>query len=109
MYCTFIHKTFIPITIIPCCVKCGTLNASLHKRADNLLKLGRHQLKMVVAILTRHASVEGRLRTMGLFNRDPSCRFCGMETETVQHITCCCESLARQHYVLGNCLLNQKK
>ena len=24
--------------------------------------------------------------------------FCGMETETVQHIICCCEALARQRY-----------
>ena len=68
------------------------------KVADDLLKLGRHQLKMVVAILTGHAPVKGRLRIMGLFNGDPSCRFCGMETETVQHITCCCKSLARQRY-----------
>jgi len=35
---------------------------------------------------------------MGLFSGDPSCRFCKMETETVQHITCCCEALASQHY-----------
>jgi hypothetical protein len=38
---------------------------------------------------------------MGLFNGDPSCRFCRMERETVQHITCCCccyEALARQRY-----------
>jgi hypothetical protein len=68
------------------------------KTADDLLKLGTHQLKMTVAILTGHAPVRDRLRIMGLFNVDPSCRFCGMETETVQHITCCCESLARQHY-----------
>jgi hypothetical protein len=40
------------------------------KRADDLLKLGRHQLKMAVAILTRHAAVRGHLRTMGLFNGD---------------------------------------
>jgi len=33
---------------------------------------------------------------MGLFNGDSSCRFCRMETETVQHITCCCEALVRQ-------------
>jgi len=80
------------------------------KRADNLLKLGRHQLKTVVAILTGHAPVKGHLCTMGLFNGNPSCRFCGMETETVQHITCCCESLARQRYnVFGDCLYNQKK
>ena len=68
------------------------------KRADDLLKLGRHQLKMIVAILIGHAPVRGRLRIMGLFNGDPSCRFCGMETETVQHITCCFEALARQRY-----------
>jgi hypothetical protein len=68
------------------------------KRADDLLKLGRHQLKMVVAILTGHAPVREHLRIMGLFNRDPSCRFCGMEAETVQHITCSCEALARQRY-----------
>jgi len=35
---------------------------------------------------------------MGLFSGDPSCRFCKMETEIVQHITCCCEALARQLY-----------
>jgi hypothetical protein len=57
------------------------------KRADGLLKLGRHQLKMAVAILTGHATVRGHLQTMGLFNGDPSCRICRMETETVQHIT----------------------
>jgi hypothetical protein len=40
---------------------------------------------------------------LGLFDGDPTCRFCGKETETVQHITCCCEALARQLYnVFGN-------
>ena len=53
---------------------------------------------MIVAILIGHAPVRGRLMIMGLFNGDPSCRFCGMKTETVQHITCCCEPLARQRY-----------
>jgi ribonuclease HI len=80
------------------------------KRADDLLKLGRLQLKMAVAILTGHAPVRGHLRIMGLYSGDPFCRFCKMETETVQHITCCCEALARQRYTtfLGNCLWNQK-
>jgi hypothetical protein len=68
------------------------------KSADDLLKLGRHQLKMAVAILTGHVVVRRHLRTMGLFNGDPSCRFYRMETETVQHITCCCEALACQRY-----------
>jgi hypothetical protein len=31
------------------------------KRVDDLLKLGRHQLKMVLAILTGHAAVRGHL------------------------------------------------
>jgi len=68
------------------------------KRADDLLKLSRHQLKMVTAIFTGHAHVRGHLYIMGLFDGDPICRFCGMETETVQHIICCCEALARQRY-----------
>jgi len=53
---------------------------------------------MAVAILTEHAPVRGHLRIMGLFSGDSSCRFCKMETERVQHITCCCEALARQRY-----------
>ena len=68
------------------------------KRAYDLLKLGRHQLKMAVAILTEHAPVREHLRIMGLFSGDPSCRFCKMGTETVEHITCCCEALVRQRY-----------
>jgi hypothetical protein len=68
------------------------------KRADDLLKLNRHQLKMAVAFLTGHAPVREHLRIMGLFNGDPSCIFCGMETETTQHTICCCEALSRQRY-----------
>ena len=67
------------------------------KRADDLLKLSRHLLKMVVAILKGHAPVRGHLYIMGLFDGDPTCRFCRMDTETV-HIICCCEALARQRY-----------
>jgi hypothetical protein len=79
------------------------------ERADDLLKLGRLQLKMAVAILTGHAPVRGNLRIMGLFNGDPSCRFCRMETETVQHITCCCEALARQRYnIFGKLFVEPK-
>jgi len=46
------------------------------KRADDLLKLSRHQLKMVTAIYTMHAPVRGHLHTMDLFDGDPICRFC---------------------------------
>jgi hypothetical protein len=68
------------------------------KRADNQLKLSRHQLKMVAAILTGHAPVRKHLRTLGLFEEDPTCRFCRKEAERVQHIICCCEALACQCY-----------
>ena len=79
------------------------------KRADDLLKLGRHQLKMATAIYTGHAPVRGHLYTTGLFDGDPICRFCGKETETVQYIICCCEALARQRYnVFGRLTVEPK-
>jgi hypothetical protein len=65
------------------------------KRADDLLKLSRHQLRMVVAFLTGHAPVNKHLNIMGLFYGDPNCRFCKLETETSYLIICCCEALAR--------------
>jgi hypothetical protein len=68
------------------------------KRVDDLLKLSRHQLKMVVAILKGRVPVRKHLRTMGLFEGDPTCRFCRKEAETVQHILCGCKALARQRY-----------
>jgi hypothetical protein len=78
------------------------------KRADDLLKLSRHQLKMVVVILTDHVPVGGHVYTVGLFGGEPTCRFCRKETETVEHIICCCERLARQRYVFGNRLVEPK-
>jgi hypothetical protein len=79
------------------------------KRADDLLKLSRHRLKIVIAILTGHAPVTGHLYIMGLFDGDPTCRFCRMETETVQHIPCCCKALVRQRYnVFGKLIVEPK-
>jgi hypothetical protein len=47
---------------------------------------------------------------MALFDGDPTCRFCRKETETVQHIICCCEALACQHYkVFGNLFVEPKE
>jgi hypothetical protein len=79
------------------------------KRADVLLKLSRHQIKMVVVILTGHAPVRGHLYTMGLFDGGPTCSFYRKETETVQHVICCCEALGRQRCnVFGNPLVEPK-
>jgi hypothetical protein len=64
---------------------------------------------MVVVILTGHDAVRGHLYIMGLFEGDPTCRFCRKETETVQHILCCCEALDRQCYnVFGNPFVQPK-
>jgi len=40
---------------------------------------------MIVAILTGQAPVRKHLYVMGLFDGDPTCRFCRMEAETVQN------------------------
>jgi hypothetical protein len=62
-----------------------------------------------VAIFTGHAPVRGHLYIMDLFDRDPTCRFCRMEVEIVQHIICCCEALARQrHNVFGKLTVEPK-
>ena len=53
---------------------------------------------MIVAVLTGHAPVRKHLHLVGLFDGDPTCRYCGMEIETAQHIICRCEALARQRY-----------
>jgi hypothetical protein len=84
------------------------ISGPCRKRVADLLKLSRHQLNMVVAILTGHAPVRTHLRTVGLFEVDPSCRFCMKEAETVQHIICCCEALARQRFnVLGSLVVDR--
>jgi hypothetical protein len=77
------------------------INGPCKKKADGLIKLSRNQLRSVVAFLTGHAPVRKKhLNIMGLFEGDPTCRFCGSETETMHHIVCGCETLARQRYKL---------
>jgi hypothetical protein len=64
---------------------------------------------MITAFYTEHAPVSGHLFTIGLFDGDPICRRCGIETETVQHIVCRCEALAGQRYdVFGKLIIEPK-
>jgi hypothetical protein len=80
------------------------------KRADDLLKLSRHLLRLTVAIFTGHAPLRGHLYTMALFDGDSTCRLCRTDTETVQHFICCCEALAGQRYnVFGNLFVEPKE
>jgi hypothetical protein len=80
------------------------------KRADDLLKLSRHLLRLTVAIFMEHAPVRGHLYIIGLFDGNPTCRFCRKETETVHHIMCCCEVPAHQRYnVFGNLTVAPKE
>jgi hypothetical protein len=64
---------------------------------------------MITAVYTGHAPGRGHLFTIGLFDGDPTCRCCGMETETVQHIVCRCEALARQRYNVFGKLTTEPK
>jgi hypothetical protein len=64
---------------------------------------------MVVAILTGQAPVRRHLNIMGLFDGDPTCKFCRMETEIMQHIVCCCEALAHQRYNVFGRLIAEPK
>jgi hypothetical protein len=57
------------------------------KRAEDLLKLSKNQMKMVVTFLMGHTPVKKQLNIMGLFDGDPDCRFCKLETETVGPIS----------------------
>jgi hypothetical protein len=68
------------------------------KRTEDLLKLSKLQLRMVVAFLKGHACVKKHLNIMGLLDGEPDCRFCKLGTATVYHIICCSEALARQQY-----------
>jgi hypothetical protein len=80
------------------------------KRANDLLKLGRHQLKMAVAILTGHAPVRGHLQTMACTVVIHPADSAGWRLKQ-----CSISLVAARHWLnsaiifLGNRLLNQKK
>jgi hypothetical protein len=63
------------------------------KRAKELLKLNRHQLRWVAGLLTGHCHLNGHLFKLGLSN-SPTCDRCQEENETATHVLCECEALA---------------
>ena len=99
--CLFLYPFFYNVAVTQ--EKKINLTRRGKKRADDLLKLDSHQLKQIVAIPTGHAPVNGHLRTIGLHDGDPSCRFCGTaDRNSAAPCFRCCEALSRQrYYVLG--------
>jgi hypothetical protein len=67
------------------------------KRARELLKLKRNQLRWVVGLLTGHCDLNGHLFKLALSNC-PTCDRCQKENETATHILCECEAPAHLRF-----------
>jgi hypothetical protein len=65
------------------------------KRATELLKLDRNQLRWVVGLLTGHCHLKGHLFKLGLSNC-PTWKRCREEDETVTNALCECAALAHR-------------
>jgi hypothetical protein len=74
------------------------ISGPCRKRADNLLRLSRRQLKMVVAILTEHAPVRKHLHTMGLFDGDPTADSAGRRPKQYSTLSAAARLWVRQRY-----------
>ncbi|PNF24898.1 hypothetical protein B7P43_G10162 [Cryptotermes secundus] len=71
----------------------GLIRGPSIKRAKELLKLNRNQLRWVVGLLTGHCHLKGHLFKLGLSD-SPTCKRCQEDNETATHILCECEALA---------------
>jgi hypothetical protein len=65
------------------------------KRAKELLKFDRNQLKWVVGLLTGHCHLKGHLLKLGLSD-SPTCERCHEKNEMATHVLCECEALAHR-------------
>jgi hypothetical protein len=71
----------------------GLIRAHSAKRAKELLKLDRNQLRWVVGLLTGHCHLKGHLFKLGLGDC-PTCERCHEKDETATRVLCECEALA---------------
>jgi hypothetical protein len=71
----------------------GLIRGSSTKRAKELLKLNRNQLKWVVGLLIGHCHLKGHLFKLGLSD-GPTCERCQEKDEMAMHVLCECEALA---------------
>lgn len=79
------------------------ISGPLPKRADQILRLSRKQVRTVVSFLTGHGSFRKHLHTIGVVN-NPDCRFCGEVEETSIHLLTSCPglmALRHKHFGIG--------
>jgi hypothetical protein len=58
------------------------------------LEMSKTQIRVVTRLMTGHCNLRKHLHTMGTFNRNPVCKLCKEEKETISHIVFECEALA---------------
>jgi hypothetical protein len=73
----------------------GLIRGSSAKRAKELLKLDRNQLRWVVGLLIGHCHLKGHLFKLGLSDCS-TCERCQDKDETATHVLCECEASAHQ-------------
>ena len=78
----------------------GNLNKN---RSKILLQMKRTDIRLVTGFLTGHFPVRHRLKKMNAIT-DDTCRFCGEEEESVEHLLCTCiAKQATRRRILMNC------
>ena len=65
------------------------------KITDTLLKLSKRELSVYIGLLTGHCPSRHFLMKLNMINSE-ECRFCGIETETSEHLLCNCISLFKR-------------
>jgi hypothetical protein len=71
----------------------GFLKKPSARKAGELLKLSRNQLRKMTELLTGHCPLKGHVFKLGLVN-SPECNRCKQASETASHVFCDCEALA---------------
>ena len=79
------------------------ISGPLPKRAEEILRLSRKHMRVVVSFLTGHGPFRKHLHTIGVVN-NPDCRFCEEVEETSIHLLTSCPglmNLRHRHFGIG--------
>lgn len=72
------------------------------RRSRKILQLNRNDIRLITGFYTGHFPIKHYLKIINA-ETDDSCRFCGLESETAEHLLCDCEVIARKRlHVLGS-------